>query len=47
MCVCVCAETLVSMGYVRKDIEESLKLNRYDEVMATYLLLGRKSFDVR
>ena len=36
----------MSMGYAKKDIEESLKQNRYDEIMATYLLLGRKSFEV-
>lgn len=44
---CVCSELLVGMGYAKKDIEDSLRLNKYDEIMATYLLLGRKSFDVR
>lgn len=39
-------EALVAMGYNRQDIEESLANTRYDDVFATYLLLGRKSTDV-
>lgn len=40
-------ETLVCLlGYNRADIEQSLQSNRYDDVFATYLLLGRKSTDV-
>lgn len=39
-------EALVQMGYNRQDIEESLSQVRYDDVFATYLLLGRKSTDV-
>lgn len=39
-------EALVAMGYNRQDIEESLTFTRYDDVFATYLLLGRKSTDV-
>lgn len=35
------------MGYNRQDIEDSLAQVRYDDVFATYLLLGRKSTDVR
>uniref|UniRef100_A0A1L8DKI7 MAP/microtubule affinity-regulating kinase 3 n=1 Tax=Nyssomyia neivai TaxID=330878 RepID=A0A1L8DKI7_9DIPT len=38
-------EALVAMGYNRQDIEESLSQVRYDDVFATYLLLGRKSTD--
>ncbi|XP_058465614.1 serine/threonine-protein kinase MARK1-like isoform X5 [Malaya genurostris] len=38
-------EALVAMGYNRQDIEESLTFTRYDDVFATYLLLGRKSTD--
>jgi len=32
-------ETMVKMGFSRSEITESLKTNKYDEVMATYLLL--------
>lgn len=39
-------EALVCLGYHRIDIEQSLETNRYDDVFATYLLLGRKSTDV-
>ncbi len=39
-------EALVQMGYNRQDIEDSLAQNRYDDVFATYLLLGRKNTDV-
>uniref|UniRef100_A0AAG5DW27 MAP/microtubule affinity-regulating kinase 3 n=1 Tax=Anopheles atroparvus TaxID=41427 RepID=A0AAG5DW27_ANOAO len=38
-------EALVAMGYNRQDIEESLANTMYDDVFATYLLLGRKSTD--
>lgn len=38
-------EALVAMGYNRQDIEDSLAQTRYDDVFATYLLLGRKSTD--
>lgn len=34
------------MGYNRQEIEASLSQVRYDDVFATYLLLGRKSTDV-
>lgn len=40
------AEALVAMGYNRQEIEDSLSQVRYDDVFATYLLLGRKSTDV-
>lgn len=39
-------EALVAMGYNRQEIEDSLSQVRYDDVFATYLLLGRKSTDV-
>ena len=39
-------EILMEMGYSRTDIEESLKGQKYDDVYATYLLLGRRSADV-
>ncbi|XP_022905000.2 serine/threonine-protein kinase MARK2 isoform X3 [Onthophagus taurus] len=38
-------EQLVGLGYNRSDIEHSLESARYDDVFATYLLLGRKSTD--
>lgn len=40
-------EALVCLGYSRADIEASLDSAKYDDVFATYLLLGRKSTDVR
>lgn len=47
VCVCVSAtEVMVTMGYTRRDIEDSLTENKYDSVTATYLLLGRPSLDV-
>ncbi|ESO90137.1 hypothetical protein LOTGIDRAFT_218210 [Lottia gigantea] len=39
-------DTMVNMGYNRKDIEESLKLQKYDDIQATYLLLGRRTTDL-
>lgn len=39
-------EALVSLGYNRTDIENSLDSAKYDDVFAIYLLLGRKSTDV-
>ncbi|BES89207.1 S_TKc [Nesidiocoris tenuis] len=38
-------EALVGMGYTRGEIEDSLTQAKYDDVFATYLLLGRKSTD--
>lgn len=34
------------MGFSREEIHESLVNQKYDEVMATYLLLGRKPPEV-
>ncbi|CAH0697726.1 unnamed protein product [Spodoptera exigua] len=39
-------EALVCVGYNRQEIEYSLAEAKYDDVFATYLLLGRKSTDV-
>lgn len=39
-------EILSEMGYSRAEIEDSLKSQKYDDVYATYLLLGRRSSDV-
>ncbi len=38
---------MANMGYTRKEIEESLSQNKYDEITATYLLLGRRTSEVR
>ncbi|XP_072906890.1 serine/threonine-protein kinase MARK1 isoform X12 [Hemitrygon akajei] len=35
-------ETMITMGFPREDITQSLVGQKYDEVMACYLLLGRK-----
>uniref|UniRef100_A0A8D3DHV9 MAP/microtubule affinity-regulating kinase 3 n=1 Tax=Scophthalmus maximus TaxID=52904 RepID=A0A8D3DHV9_SCOMX len=35
-------ELMVTMGFPKDEITESLQGQKYDEVMATYLLLGRK-----
>nr|XP_027229386.1 MAP/microtubule affinity-regulating kinase 3-like isoform X3 [Penaeus vannamei] len=39
-------EILSEMGYSRAEIEDSLKSQKYDDVYATYLLLGRRSSDL-
>ncbi|KAK0056909.1 MAP/microtubule affinity-regulating kinase 3 [Biomphalaria pfeifferi] len=39
-------EIMINMGYARKDIEESLKMQKYDDIHATYLLLGRRTTDL-
>jgi len=47
MAVICCIDVMVTtMGYNRKDIEDSLAQNKYDSVTATYLLLGRTTHDV-
>jgi len=42
----ILVEALVALGYKREDIEASLAQTRYDDVHATYLLIGRKNIDV-
>ena len=42
----VVSEKMESMGYGRKDVEEALTENKYNDVMATYLLLSRKVTEV-
>jgi len=39
-------DILVSMGYCKKEVEDSLVNNRYDDITAAYLLLGRRKSDV-
>jgi len=36
-----------SMGYTTEQVEESLSMHRYDDVSATYRLLGLKPGTVR
>uniref|UniRef100_A0A8D1RXG0 non-specific serine/threonine protein kinase n=1 Tax=Sus scrofa TaxID=9823 RepID=A0A8D1RXG0_PIG len=37
---------IVGMGYSQEEIQESLSKMKYDEITATYLLLGRKSSEL-
>lgn len=46
MCAVRFADIMVGMGYSREEIHESLTRMRYDEITATYLLLGRKPTEV-
>lgn len=36
----------MSKGYAKNDVEDSLKTMKYDDITATYLLLGRRANDV-
>uniref|UniRef100_A0A8C0V1W6 non-specific serine/threonine protein kinase n=1 Tax=Cyanistes caeruleus TaxID=156563 RepID=A0A8C0V1W6_CYACU len=40
-------DIMVGMGYSQEEIQESLSKMKYDEITATYLLLGRKSSEVK
>ena len=39
-------DMLVTMGYCRAEVNESLRSHKFDDCYASYLLLGRKSTDV-
>lgn len=43
---CLPSELMVTMGFPKDEITESLHSQKYDDVMATYLLLGRKAPEV-
>ena len=39
-------EQLVALGYAPADIEDSLLHRNFDDIYATYLLMGRRAADV-
>lgn len=39
-------DIMITMGFVRDEINDALINQKYDEVMATYILLGRKAPEV-
>ncbi|XP_073466601.1 MAP/microtubule affinity-regulating kinase 3 isoform X4 [Aquarana catesbeiana] len=39
-------DIMIGMGYSKEEIQESLSKMKYDEITATYLLLGRKSSEL-
>lgn len=39
-------ELMLNMGYTRQAVEDSITHQKYDDVQATYLLLGRRTSDV-
>ncbi len=40
--LCPLSELMITMGFPKDEVTEALLGQKYDEVMATYLLLGRK-----
>lgn len=44
---CFVADVMVGMGFNLEEIQESLAKMKYDEITATYLLLGRKASEVQ
>lgn len=43
---CGFSELMVTMGFPKDEITNALEAQKYDEVMATYLLLGQKAPEV-
>ena len=43
---CFLSEIMVNMGYSRQNIEDSVIHQKFDDIQATYLLLGRRTTDV-
>lgn len=41
--ICLVPDVMVGMGFTREEVRESLVSQKYNEVTATYLLLGRKN----
>lgn len=41
--ICLVPDVMVGMGFTREEVRESLITQKYNEVTATYLLLGRKN----
>lgn len=39
-------EIMVNMGYTRKEIEDALYQEKYNDITSTYFLLGTKGSDV-
>jgi len=39
-------DTMINLGYIRKEIEDSLSQNKFDNLYATYHLLGKPLPDV-
>jgi len=37
---------IVNLGFSRKDVEDALSQQKYNDILATYLLLGKKNSDV-
>ena len=44
--LCGASERMEVMGYCRKEVEDALNENKYNDVMAIYLLLSRKVTEV-
>jgi hypothetical protein len=45
-CIYCVTEKMETLGYNKKEVEESLADNKYNDIMATYLLLSRKATEV-